>query len=332
MTIYKIFFTTISIFFANFLFAMNFQTIINSKYNLIYGSGKIYHGDLYRLKKAYSLADPVKQTILVLSSNGGELQEGIKLGKFIYNNNIATAVKERSICVSSCALTYLGGRNLYGEALRILPSNTKIGFHSFYYKNKNFVDTNQFRKDLNSIIDYFSYVNAPNKLMTKMLKTKPSNMFWITNRYHKKYLKTTRLSIENIQNSNPNINKYSINNSSHFVISKQKAIKQYLNIINLAINSNNYLNNSEVAFNSNITYRNWLSKNLNYVSFRNIKILNNNRVKVYATYFLKNGQKVKSRNIYTLKKDQYGWKVFRKKIKPFKRYKRVARYLTTKLP
>jgi hypothetical protein len=310
---------------TNTLFALHFfKDTNNKKYNIIYATGKIHKGDLFNLKRVYYSFPARKQTVVIFNSNGGELQEGIKLGKFLYKNKIATAVKERGKCVSSCALAYLGGRDIYGNKLMILPPNTKVGFHNFYYKNKALVNPANVQRDLASIIDYFTYVEAPSKLMQKMLHTKANKVFWISNRRHKNYLETKRISIEQNYHSKRKLSK----NSSYD--SKKEALKNYFYKVNLAIQSSNgYTYDNTYALNS---YKNWLGKNLNYVYVKSIKMLKNNKAKVKVVYSLKNGKKIYSNNIYRLKRTQYGWRVVSKSINPFRRYKKIAQNIQYKLP
>jgi len=307
---------------TNTLFALHFFKDSNSEYNIIYATGKIHRGDLLNLKRVYYSFPIQKQTVVIFNSNGGELQEGIRLGKFLYRNRIATAVKERGKCVSSCALAYLGGRDIYGNKLMILPPNTKVGFHNFYYKNKKLVSPAKVQKDLASIVDYFSYVDASNKLMQKMLHTKASSMFWISHRKHKSYLKTKRISIE--KQTSKRQHTLSVSEL------KKRAIKNYFYKVNLAIQSNNgYIYNNTYALND---YKSWLERNLNYVYVKSIKMLKNNKAKVKVVYSLKNGKKIYSSNIYRLKRTQYGWRVVSKSINPFRRYKKIAQNIQYKLP
>jgi len=74
---------------------------------------------------------------VVLNSNGGNLIEGIKLGKLIreygFNTEIGTVdlsdpydEPKDGICFSACALAFLGGE------VRSIASAEQLGFHQFY--------------------------------------------------------------------------------------------------------------------------------------------------------------------------------------------------------
>ncbi len=322
----KLFFIITMLFFSSVLSAMSFTKVTNKKYNIIYATGKIQSGDLRRFKRVFYSLPSYKQTIVVLSSNGGEMRVGIRLGKFFHNHKIATAVKENSSCVSSCALAFLGGRDLYGRKSMILPPNTKVGFHNFYYKSGNYVNASKVQSDLAAVVDYFSYVDASNKLLRKMLTTKPHKMFWVSNRRHRSYLPTKRISIEKeIQEQ-----RYTNSNYSSRFASKREAIIRYFQKINQTIALAQSTQRHSIALNS--FYQDWLSRNLSYVIVKKIKLLKHNRVKVLVSYILTNGKRVYSSNIYKLKRTQYGWRVVSKKIHPLKRYAQLSKQISSKLP
>ncbi|TBR20966.1 MAG: hypothetical protein EPO10_30565, partial [Reyranella sp.] len=70
-----------------------------------------------------------------LSSSGGDLLEGLKVGYLFREFEVATLVRKGDICLSACAMAFLGG-----TASRLpptpLPSRTieiggQVGFHNF---------------------------------------------------------------------------------------------------------------------------------------------------------------------------------------------------------
>jgi len=310
--------------------ALNITTNSNySKYNFIYATGKIHRGDLYRLKRAVSsLSRNNKQTIVVFSSTGGELKEGIKMGKFIYANRLGTAVKRGSICASSCAIAFLGGRDIYGRKMMILPRSSKLGYHNFYYKSTSRVNVTKVQNDLSSIVDYFSYVRAPNRLMSKMLNTKPTSMYWITQ--HSNRLLRLRRGI-NIATRYSSA-KYNNTLPSQYNHTNQKeALKKYFYDINKAIQSNSGYAYNSVALNNTNAYKFWLESNLNYVYIKSIKMLNSHTLEAKVLYSLKNGLKINSKNTYKLARNSQGWKIVSKKIVP-KGSRKAIRAIKNKLP
>jgi len=309
------------------------QSNYNNKYNLIYATGRIHSGDLYRLKRAFNSLPKNRQTIVVFNSTGGELDEGMKIGRYIYNHKIATAVQNNSICASSCAIAFLGGRDLYGRKMMILPSSSKLGYHSFYYKSSKKVSVSKIQNDLSHIVDYFSYVQAPNNLMSKMLNTKSSSMYWITQHSNRmlKLRKGIRLKSSYVNNrTNKKRKKQTITYDNYN--NQEDALKKYFSSINKAITSNSGYSYNNVALNNTTTYKFWLEANLNYVHLQKIRRIKSNMLEAKVIYSLKNGSKVYSKNRYILAKNSQGWQVVSKRVTPYRSSNKIVRSIKNKLP
>lgn len=69
--------------------------------------------------------------LVVLSSDGGNLLAALRIGTLIRSTNFATAVRDKSECVSACAIAWLGG------AARYLGTDALVGFHAFYTVGDN---------------------------------------------------------------------------------------------------------------------------------------------------------------------------------------------------
>ncbi len=296
-------------------------------YNLIYAYGKIYRGDLRKLKNAYSRVPHNKQTIVVFNSGGGELQEGLKIGRFLKRHRIGAAVLKNGMCASSCALAFLGGRDLYGRKLMILPYGSKLGFHNFYYKDRSYVRTSVIEKDFGSIISYANEVNAPTSILAKMFNTKFTSMHWV-NAHERKILGLKR-GLPKVKLA---INKKVINKNSYYFTQKQY-VKNYLNKMNKIIQANRgiYFNN-ETAYND-AGYQSWLISNLKYIYVKSIKLVRTNKVVAKVIYTFRNGQRFCSKNNYYLTKNRYGWKIYAKTHKPCsRRYRHLLNKYASILP
>ena len=327
-----------------FSYSMSFSVTPNYHgVNLIYGYGKMYRGDLKRLRAKYAQVPKNRQTILVLNSQGGELRAGIAIGKFLKQNRIGAAVKKYGVCASSCALAFLGGRSLSGAKLQIIPFGSKLGFHQFYYNNRAYVDNAQIQRDFNSLMRYVKYVNAPRSLVNKMMRTSSKRLYWITNqdrrnyhfksgyrnisfREHSRYASNTPI----IQN-NHLVAPYS--SSSRYLLTQTSYIRYYLSKVNSYISSNRgALFKNNIALND-IYHKDWLSRNLNYVYAKDIKLLNTNKVQAKVIYSLKNGQRVCSYNTYKLLQNNKGWRIAKKTYKGCNRSsKKILKYYASLLP
>jgi len=75
-----------------------------------------------------------------LSSLGGDLIEGLKIGYLFRDYDVATVVRKKDLCLSACALAFLGGTSTHGAApasserspRQSLEIGAKLGFHAFY--------------------------------------------------------------------------------------------------------------------------------------------------------------------------------------------------------
>jgi hypothetical protein len=68
----------------------------------------------------------VKSGIVILNSVGGSTGAAIQIGKFIRLRGYATAVVENGVCLSACAMIWLGGNP------RFLHEKSILGFHASY--------------------------------------------------------------------------------------------------------------------------------------------------------------------------------------------------------
>ena len=311
--------------------AMSFSSIDNGYYNFIYASGKIRKGDTYKLSRAYKKLPHNKQTIVIFNSGGGEMSTGIQIGNYLKQHHIGSAVAKRGMCASSCALAFLGGRDLSGNKLMVLPYGSKLGYHSFYYRNQRYVSSDKVQKDLSYLMKYFSYVNAPSDLVTKMLSTPSGSMYWITSS-NNRYLNLQR-GLKNVSFENKDQSRYTYktNDSSE---SKIAYIKSYFDKVNMVIKANRgYQSSYTTALNAN-SYNNWLANNLRYAYITKMHLYGNNIIKVKANYMLSNGQRACTNNTYKLRQtNDNNWRVVYKRIVPCSKHSsRVIRRIKNELP
>ena len=69
------------------------------------------------------LADGLNQAVISLNSPGGNLVAGLAIGRLVRLRGFATAVPDRALCASACALAWLGGKTRY------LGPHSALGFH-----------------------------------------------------------------------------------------------------------------------------------------------------------------------------------------------------------
>ena len=105
-------------------------------------SGPIEEGDadrlrvvLARLKTTSSPTSDRPLATIELSSSGGDLYEGLKIGYLLREYSVASVVPARDLCLSACALAFLGGTgSRAGPAFvpsRSIEIGGQVGFHNF---------------------------------------------------------------------------------------------------------------------------------------------------------------------------------------------------------
>jgi hypothetical protein len=161
----------------------------SAEVNAILLKGSIDDGDTFDLK-VYISKLPKKPTVIVyLNSPGGNLREGMRLGRFFYENKIETTVETKTACASACALAFLGGRDEAGKAHRTKASNSGLGFHSFSrdFDNKSYsaddlkVVVQQTQYQVFLVAEYLKSINADVDIVRLMLKAQANQMNYISN-------------------------------------------------------------------------------------------------------------------------------------------------------
>ena len=116
---------------------------------LIAFSGVVTKGDSEKLKALIEQVCAGKDcdiqnvsAILSFDSPGGSFNEGIALAEAIREANVATVVEDGKVCLSACALAWLGGSGFHATGGvgtyidRTIEPGARIGFHSPYFSAK----------------------------------------------------------------------------------------------------------------------------------------------------------------------------------------------------
>lgn len=163
----------------------------SAEVNAIQLKGKIDDGDTFDLQ-VYIANLPKKPTVIVyMNSPGGNLREGMRLGRFFFNNKIETSVETKTACASACALAFLGGRDgATGKPHRTKASNSGLGFHSFsreFDKDKRYdaddlkIVVQQTQSQVYLVADYLKEIGADMDILRLMLRAQANQMNFISN-------------------------------------------------------------------------------------------------------------------------------------------------------
>jgi hypothetical protein len=100
------------------------------------GDGIRLRNMLVALRRGASRTPAGPLAILELSSLGGDLLEGMKLGYMFREFDVATVVRSGDLCLSSCALAFLGGTSRHVatdiDVARTVEIGGTLGFHNFW--------------------------------------------------------------------------------------------------------------------------------------------------------------------------------------------------------
>jgi hypothetical protein len=163
----------------------------SAEINAIQLKGRIDEGDTFDLQ-AYISGLPKKSRITVyLNSPGGNLAEGMRLGRFFFEHKIETVIETKTACASACALAFLGGRDPEtGKPLRTKAANSGLGFHSFtrdFDKDKKYtaddlkIVVQRTQSTVYVVADYLKAIGADMDVIRLMLKAQANEMNFLSN-------------------------------------------------------------------------------------------------------------------------------------------------------
>lgn len=225
----------------------------------------------------------------------------------------------------------------------ILPRGSKLGFHSFYYRNEANVNLSVIQEDYAHVYNYATYVAAPSYIIGRMFKTKSNQMYWVKrrdrnilglrdnlrnvsfyNRYAKAYSKTKPKRVSFKTRATKPIS---------YNLTQTKYVKYYLGKINAVISANRGISFRDSTAMNSLSYQSWLSNQLKYVYLNKIRLKSSNIVDAEVIYALKNGQRVCSKNRYTLRQDLDGWHIVTKQHRACNyRSRRILKKIAYSLP
>lgn len=157
-------------------------------------NGGIRGGETLALEALLSKLPPSKPAAIILHSPGGNLHEGMKLGRFFHRARIATFVLGYGgSCYSACAIAFLGGRDSDRRPSRTKMTGGNLGFHQFNRARSAEESAKKYTKaDMEneffgtravalSIIEYLSDIGEDMSFLHLMLKAPAAKMTLLSN-------------------------------------------------------------------------------------------------------------------------------------------------------
>lgn len=161
---------------------MDFSVHANTTARLtaILATGEIEAGDVERLQSFLDGQPARDVTAIYLASPGGNLYEGMRLGRFFKDHRIKTVVEGGQECASACALAFLGGHDNNGNPWRSSSDNSQLGFHAFSTPGQTMQDEGSTQHTVSDVLAYGHDVAAPLELMVLTFETPSSSIYWLS--------------------------------------------------------------------------------------------------------------------------------------------------------
>jgi hypothetical protein len=100
------------------------------------GDAEKLRAELIRLQASSPTKPGMPLAVIELSSLGGSLSEGIRIGELLRSFKVVAVVRKQDVCLSACALALLGGTTVRSAATYPSDCNVEIGgkvaFHNFF--------------------------------------------------------------------------------------------------------------------------------------------------------------------------------------------------------
>jgi hypothetical protein len=143
---------------------------INEAVEVISVDGPIEVGDHRRF--AALARSSSRQKIVFLNSMGGQLLEGLAMGRAIRGSGMATAVGGEGHCASVCALMWLAGQTRY------LERGAQVGFHAAYWATRR-------KSEVSSVGNahvgyYLAEIEASPHIIELATRARPEVIEWLT--------------------------------------------------------------------------------------------------------------------------------------------------------
>jgi len=156
--------------------------------------GPIQGGETLTIESFVGRLPPNRSVAVILNSPGGNLDEGMKLGRFFHRARISTFVLGYGGgCYSACAIAFLGGRDHDGRPSRVKMTGGALGFHQFrrerdpamadkkYTKADIEQEVMTTRRTALSIIEYLADVGEDMSFLHLILKAPSADVNLLSN-------------------------------------------------------------------------------------------------------------------------------------------------------
>ena len=164
------------------LFALSFS--VNSyslerkdnRFGLIL-TGPIEKGDYNKFLELVGNDKSIDKTGIVITSNGGDVLEAIKIGDFIRKTGMSVTVRDK--CLSACFFIWAAGVNRYMHTDSIIGIHRPF-FEKHYFAGLSLMDADKLYASMqDGARRYLLRMGIPNKLIEKMFATPSDRMYLV---------------------------------------------------------------------------------------------------------------------------------------------------------
>ena len=270
----------------------------------IRATGKIETGDTAKLQMYIKNLTPKKHIAIYLDSAGGNLYEGMKLGRFFKKRHIKTVIQGYKSCLSACALAFLGGTDSKGRKWMSSTTTSFLGFHAFHYSDEKNLDTDFTQKVVSDILQYGIDIDAPMEIFVKQFSTPSSSIHLLT------IPEELHLDIKVWDIANHKFLTSSTKKSANLHQNSLQFMKKYFSDI-LAYPKNLSWNKLSASMKKSSTFKQYSSW---WNSVKNIDILRDDQlddhtVKMLLRYKLKSGKTICTIDTFSLLRTKTSWRI-----------------------
>jgi hypothetical protein len=152
----------------------------SERFNGVAAVGEIVPGDAVRLGHYLDNLPTKANTGVYLASPGGDLYEGMKLGRLFRKRRLKTIVEGGQTCASACALAFLGGVDKRGRRWMSSTTTSRLGFHAFRNSDgTTMADTDVTQAVVADILTYADEVQAPRPILIRAFGTPARTVAWL---------------------------------------------------------------------------------------------------------------------------------------------------------
>ncbi|MFG1347258.1 hypothetical protein V5F59_20395 [Xanthobacter autotrophicus DSM 431] len=172
--------------------ALDFSRHENDSASLlaVLATGPVKAGDADRFRAYLARAPRKPRMAIYLSSPGGNLYEGMKLGLAFHQLGVRTVIEGNgAMCVSACAIAFLGGRDSDGKPWRAKSSSSELGFHAWksqfqptrtYTADDMYTLEQETQRTVLDVADYLRSVGTDLDFLRIMFRASASDMNYVS--------------------------------------------------------------------------------------------------------------------------------------------------------